>query len=294
MLGALLIEGALAMQRSIIAIAAVLFGMTSTAALADDSWALHGFGDTSIKNDYITPRGLVVTTDGVTIQSLNGLVLVSPYGFAIDAGTWVDINPGYNKHDNITSLNEFDYFVGISGNIAKGLKLGIEYSEFISGQPSVAFQNEHNLEFSLKYSDAGMNGITFNPYAKLFYAFAGKSSTVFAGKAGGTFDVEIGAVPTYKLGAITATVPTWITVGPKSYWARPGFTKDGNFGTFTTGLKLSTPVQLAKGPGLNVYAQVQYFHLINDNLVLAESFLNTDHAATRNKVEFGVGAGYGF
>jgi len=281
------------MRTSVFAIAAVIFGMTSSAALADptdNSWAIHGFGDTSVKNDYITPRGLVVTTDGVTVQSLNGLVLVSPYGFAIDAGTWVDINPGYNKHDNITSVNEFDYFVGISGDIAKGLKAGVEYSEFISGQPSVAFKNEHNLEFSLKYSDAGIGGFTLNPYAKLFWAFASKSSTVVTGKAGDTFDVELGAVPSYTMGAVTAAAPTWITVGPKSYWAGPGFTPHGNFGTFATGLKLSTPV-LKRA---TVYGQVQYFHLINDNLVLAESFLNTDHVAKRDKVVFGVGIGYGF
>ncbi len=285
------------MRTSVLTIAAVFFGMTSTAALADsggDQWALHGFGDTSVKNDYITPRGLVVTTDGVTVQSLNGLVLVSPYGFAIDAGTWVDINPGYNKNDNITSLNEFDYFVGISGNIAKGLKAGIEYSEFISGQPSVAFQNEHNLEFSLKYSDKGWSGFTLNPYAKLFYAFSSKSSTVVTGKAGGTFDVELGAVPTYSFGVVTASAPTWVTVGPKDYWAGPGFKKDGNLGTFQTGLKLSTPVPLAKGAGLTVYGQVQYYHAINDNLVIAETLLNPDHPFKRDRVVFGVGLGYGF
>jgi hypothetical protein len=285
------------MRASITAIAAVLFGMSSPVALADsdsEKWTVHGFGDTSVKNDYITPRGLVVTTAGVTVQTLNELVFVSPGGFAVNFGTWLDVNPGYNKHDNITALNEFDYMVGISGNIAKGLKAGIEYSEFISGQPSIAFQNEHNLEFSLKYADAGMSGFTFNPYAKLFYAFSSKSSTVVTGKAGDTFDVELGVVPTYKTGDVTFLAPTWVTVGPKTYWARPGFAKDGNLGTFATGLKVSTPSPLFKSPSINVYAQLQYFHLLNKNLVLAQSFLNTDQVAKRDKFVFGVGIGYGF
>jgi hypothetical protein len=282
------------MRTSICAIAAVLFGASSTAAMADtdDSWALHGFGDTSVKNNYITPRGLVVTTDGVTVQSLNGLVLVAPSGVAVHAGTWVDLNPGYNKISNKTAVNEFDWFVGIDGPITKNLKAGVELSQFISGQPKYAFKRETNIEFSLKYSDASKGGFTINPYAKLFWAVSSRSSTVVTGKAGGTFDVELGAVPTYKTGAVTLSAPTWITVGPKTYWARAPFATDGNFGVFSTGLKVSTPVPMVKG-GLSIYAQVQYYNLINNNLVIAESILNRG-MNDRSKVVFGLGVGYGF
>src|SRR3984957_19887177 len=34
--------------------------------------AVHGFNDLTFKNDYITPRGLLVTNKGFTIQSVNG------------------------------------------------------------------------------------------------------------------------------------------------------------------------------------------------------------------------------
>src|SRR6476646_12053708 len=35
--------------------------------------AIHGFGDVTFTNDYITPRGLLVTNTGLTTQILNGL-----------------------------------------------------------------------------------------------------------------------------------------------------------------------------------------------------------------------------
>ncbi|MET0179408.1 MAG: hypothetical protein ABW194_02855 [Novosphingobium sp.] len=265
----------------------------------DGGWDLSGFADISVKNDYVTPRGLVVTTEGATIQILNGVVAVSPGGVAFHAGTWTDINPGYSRADgNITAVNEFDFFFGVSGEIAPRLKAGVEYVQFISGQPSVAFQDERNIEFSLKYSDGAPDAaFTVNPYAKVFWAFDSKSSTVVLGKRGGTFDVELGAVPTYKTGNLTLSAPTWITVGPKSYWGSDsnralGIAVEGeNFGVFSTGLKGSVPLGILEGA--SAYAHVQYYHLINDNLVLAKALLNSG-ANDRDHVVFGGGLSFGF
>jgi len=273
---------------------AALLAVCSSVASADGGWALHGFGDVSVKNDYVTPRGLVVTTAGVTVQVLNGLVAVSPGGVAFHAGTWVDVNPGYSKADgNITAVNEFDYFFGVDYDIAPKLNLGVEYSEFISGQPSVAFKNEHNIEFSLKYKDSADKGFTVNPYGKLFWAAWGKSSTVVLGKAGHTFDIELGAVPTVTTGGITLSAPSWITVGPKTYWGK-GALKDGNVGVISTGLKASAPVPLfSSGAKASIYAFGQYYRLVNDNLVRAKAILNSgDHK--RNHVVFGAGLSVGF
>jgi hypothetical protein len=281
-------------MRTLYAITALVLGAMPALAAAEEaapSWSLHGFGEVSVKNDYVTPRGLVVTTAGATVQILNGLVLVSPSGVAFHAGTWTDINPGYSRADgNITAVNEFDFFFGVSGKIAKNLTAGVEYVQFISGQSSVAFQDERNIEFSLKYADAPDAKFSFNPYAKLFWAFDSKSSTVVLGKAGDTFDVELGMVPTYKAGNVTLSAPTWITVGPSSYWG-PG---DQNFGVASTGLKVSTPISFIKGgAGASIFASAQYFHLINDNLRDAKAILNSgDHK--RDHVVFGGGIGFNF
>lgn len=286
------------MRKTMLGISAIALCSVSGTAFAEDEagWSLHGFGDISLKTDYVTPRGLVVVDDGATVQVLNGLVAVAPSGISIYGGTWVDLNPGYNKAENITAVNEFDFFVGVSGKITPKLEASVEYIQFISGQPSVAFQDERNIEFSLKYHDGGEgSAIAINPYAKLFWAFDSKSSTVVLGKAGGTFDVELGAVPTVSLGAATLSAPTWITVGPKTYWGQKGDAiDDSNFGVFSTGLKGSVPLKIFNGSGASasLYAQVQYYHLINDNLEVARTILT--NSTGNDKVTFGVGVNFGF
>jgi len=280
-------------MRTKYAISALLLGMCSTMAAAEDAnWSLHGFGDVSARNDYVTPRGLVVTTSGWTTQVLGGLVLVAPNGVALTAGTWTDLNPGFSKKENTTALNEFDYFFGIDADVVENVNVGVQYVQFISGQPEFAFKTERNIEFSVKYKDGG-KPLSFNPYAKLFWAFSSKSSTVVLGKAGETFDIELGAVPTYAGDGFTLSAPTWVTVGPKTYWGT-GANKDGNVGVISTGLKASTPLTFIKGgAGANVYAFGQYYHLVNDNLVAAKALLNSgDHK--RDHVVFGVGLGFGF
>jgi len=285
------------MRKTLLGISALAaLAIASTAHAEDgDGWQLHGFGDISVKSDYVTPRGLVVVDDGATVQVLNGLVAAGPSGLAFHAGTWLDLNPGYNRAENITAVNEFDWFVGVSAPVAKGLTAGVEYSEFISGQPSVAFKPERNIEFSLKYADGGPDSkVTINPYAKLFWAVDSKSSTVVLGKAGDTFDVELGMVPTIKVGEGTISAPTWITVGPKTYWGKKGDAiDDSNFGVFSTGVKGSVPLKFFKGgASASLYAQLQYYHLINDNLQAARFILT--RSTGNDKLTFAAGISFGF
>jgi hypothetical protein len=304
-------------MRTIYGISALVLGAcSSVASAADGDWALHGFGDVVLKNDYVTPRGLVVTTAGETVQVLGGLVLVAPSGVAFHAGTWTDLNPdfkSYNGGANVTALNEFDFFAGIDKDLAKNLNVGVEYVQFVSGQPSKAFRTERNIEFSLKYRDGKPDlPYSINPYAKLFWAVGGKSSTVVMGKAGGTFDVELGAIPTWKGKRFTLAAPTWITAGPKGFWGAksnglyPIAKPDGNFGVFSTGLKLSTPLSFIKGAaGASIYASAQYYYLINDNLQAAKQLLSggVPNFATgkivggpdnRSHLVFGTGISFGF
>lgn len=271
-------------------LAAVLGSLLAGPACAE-GMELHGFGDLSVKNDYITPRGLHVTSDGTTIQALGGLVMAFPQdpgstitNVSVVVGSWVDFNPGH-KAPNTRTLNEYDWFVGVDANFGPKWKAGVQYVEFISGQS--AFETEKNVEFSLSYSD-GMTPVSINPYVKLFYSIDG-DSTVVTGKRGDTYDVEIGATPTLKLDPVTLSAPTWVTVGPESYWGA-----DGNVGVFSTGLKASLPLKLPETAGhWSVYAGYQYYHLVHDNLVLAQSILNRGKR-DRNLHLFQVGVGFGF
>jgi hypothetical protein len=276
-----------------------LVGLMAVLAAPSLAWSqsLHGFADVSLKNDYITPRGLVVTSHGSTIQALDGLVLdvpLDPKSIVPDisfvGGTWTDWNPGYDQTRNAESFNEFDWFIEADAKIGKDWKASVNYGQFIS--PQKAFATESNLEFALHFDDSAyLKAFSLQPYVKLFYAMSG-GSTVVVGKAGGTYDVELGISPSLDLHRynvpVVLSVPTWVTVGPTEFWGG-----GGNAGVFSTGLKASYAIPAPAAAGhWNVYAAYQYYNLVNSRLILAESLLNgkTD----RNLSLFSVGVGLGF
>src|SRR5260370_481673 len=141
------------------------------------------------------------------------------------------------------------------------------------------------------FDDGALTGsaVTINAYVKLFYAISG-SSTVVVGNQGNTYDVEIGMVPTLDLKKITGTpltiaAPTWVTVGPSSYWnggASAAVRSTGcgptttiepcslsNAAVVTTGLALKAPLDWLIPPRwgtLHRHGSLHHYHIINDSL----------------------------
>ena len=249
-------------------------------ASADPPLAIHGFNDLTVKNDYITPRGLLVSSNRFTTQILNGLVgdVFHDPGSPIDdvslvAGIWNDIDSGQNSL-TVGPWNEFDWFVGTNFEIQKIWTFGVSYVAFLS--PPGNFSAEHNVEFSLKLDDSALLApISLHPYVKLFYEFAGPS-VVVTGKGAGTFDVELGAVPTLDLHPYsvpaTLTAPTWVTVGPSDFWGG-----GGNVGVFSTGFTTTFPLDgVPKRYGSwNFHFGLQYYHEVNNKLLVAQTLLGT-------------------
>lgn len=287
-----------------------LFALASLATQAADAVpgsAIHGFGDMTFKNDYITPRGLLVTNQGVTTQVLAGLVFLTPGNTSIVAGVWNDINSDGAKYampSKVGAWNEFDYFVGLNWQATQALKLGVSYVVFLS--PPGVFETEHNVEFSASYKDP----YSLNPYLKVFWAVGG-DSTVVLGRRGDTFDVEIGAAPSYtfKSSGVTISAPTWITVGPSSYWCDSNAgaamfaasikgrgCADSNFGVFSTGLKASIPIT-AIGRQYGSWSfntGVQYYNVLNGSLVDAQALTVNSPKGYRNVIVPFAGFGFGF
>src|SRR6202171_5534636 len=169
-------------MRTVIAAGAISVGIAcgSAGALAADLTAvkaapaplppqpldIHGFFDLSFKNDYITPRGLLVSNTGLTTQILMGLVFdvyKNPGGFINDvsivAGGWNDL---WSKQGDfvfpngtreaVGAWNEFDWFVEGDFKFAQYWKFGVQYIEFIPPAhdlPTSFPRTERNLEFSL-------------------------------------------------------------------------------------------------------------------------------------------------
>lgn len=280
--------------------AATLLALAAAAALApcaaraDDPspLAIHGFGDFQLSNDYLTPRGLLVTNKGATIQVLDGLVFdfyhspSSPINdIALVAGIWNDIDTDQHAA-NVGAWNEFDWFIGPDFKIGQNLDLSIQYVQFIS--PPGNFNDEQNIETSLKFSDNLSSDFTINPYVKWFYAVSG-SSTVVTGAKGGTFDIEIGAVPALDLGSVKLSFPTWITVGPADYWGGTD-----NWGVFTTGIKATVPLDFVPSQlgHWSAHIGIQDYTMLNSELVRAQELVGTGRHW--NEVVFAGGFGYGF
>ncbi len=262
---------------------------------------IHGFVDVAIKNDYITPRGLVVTDTGVATQVLAGLGLdlyknPSPEQFvnkiSLIGFIWNDFWSKQHDH-KVGSWNECDWGLGVQSVVAKNWTVQAQYLEFLS--PPHYFKREQNVEFLLVYEDSDWKlPLQFKPYGKFFWAVDG-DSTVLLGKRGHTFDIELGLIPTMTFDPITITVPTWVTVGPASFWNGGNAllkAKDSNWGVFSTGLQLELPLSAIPKSYGNWYlrAGVQYYHLINDSLVRAEQIL-TGHS---HKNLYVASCGFGF
>lgn len=278
---------------------------------------IHGFFDVTFKNDYITPRGLLVTKTGLTTQVLMGLVLdlyKDPNGFinkvSFTGGTWNDL---WSEQHNpaVGAWNEFDWFLGADVVFARDWTFSAQYVQFLS--PPGNFRTETNAEFTLKYSDKGFGvlPIAINPYVRLWWAAAGDSNVV-VGDKGNTYYVEFGMVPTLDLNKygtpLVLTAPTWTSVGPSTYWNR-GVTGCGpsaftpcaasNQGVFSTGLKATVPLTFVPARLGKWYIDggVQYYYLINDSLLLAQTLTGTATsfaAAHRDVVVAYAGFGFGF
>lgn len=267
----------------------------------DETPSLHGFADVALKNFYATPRGLLVTDKGNTIQVLDGLVLdfarpsESFSDFALSAGSWTDFNPGYSS-GNTNAVNEVDLFVGATGTFFKYVKAGAQYVVFTS--PQRAFHDENNVELSLAFDDSDfLKPISIQPYIKYFRALSG-SSTVVTGQKGDTYDVEIGAIPKLDLHPysipLILTAPSWFTVGPTNYWGGTS-----NFGVVSTGLKATYPLDIIPSNYGHWYLDtgVQYYHELNPQLLLAQTLVGTAQPGTnehRNFFVWSVGFGLGF
>src|ERR1700722_11781555 len=262
---------------------------------------IHYFADVTFLNNYITPRGLLVTNTGLTTQILTGIAMdlyKDKAGFIND----ISVNGGassdlWSEQDDppVDSWNELDGWVGINVTFAQTGAFGAQYIEFIPPAADLATSFpaiEHNMEFSLAYDDTGWGfPIPIHPYVKLFYELQGPS-TVVLGKSGQTYDVEIGIVPTYDAKnasgmPLVFTAPTWITVGPSSYWNKNDGTTNkcgtlstapcalSNTGVFTTGLqgKLALDAVVPKRLGSwYVKAGGRYYHIFNDALLAAQEF----------------------
>lgn len=98
------------------------------------------------------------------------------------------------------------------------------------------------------------------------------------------------------------TAPTWLTVGPASFWNGGSLglkNKNSHFGVFSTGLNTKFPLHFIPSRLGNWYFSIggQYYYLINDNLLQAQTITLGIHSykhAHRNVGVASAGIGFSF
>ena len=275
---------------------------------------IHGFNDLVFKNYYITPRGLLETNKGLTIQVTNALILdvyhdKNPGSIINDVslmgGIWNDICTGVSNSFT-GGWVELDWFFQINVSFLNDWKFTAQFIQFVS--PPDAFRPENNTEFTLYYNDSKWGlPVVFNPYVRVWWEISGDSNIV-VGKRGNTGYVELGMIPTLDLSKYNCPVPlifsspTYISAGPPSYWngGKGALKKEkSHWGLVSTGLKLKIPLNFVPKRLGNWYFDCggQYFYLINDNLLQAQTFTipfsSIKHAQRNLLVGYG-GIGFEF
>jgi hypothetical protein len=276
------------------AVASVLAGQSAMAQAAPGS-AIHGSLDETLSNAYITPRGLLESYKGLSAFTTAGLStsVYSGGGFAKDVsvhvGTLFNL---YSRPNASTSgvFRELDWWAGTNLTLQDGVDLGVEFSQFVS--PKAAYTTDSNIEFSAVFPPLAVTpAFSVAPYGKLFWNASGASVTV-TGKEH-QFDVELGLHPVIDLSGenipLTLAFPTWVTVGPSDFWGG-----GGDFGVFTTGVTAKTPLSFipAQYGTWYVDAGAQYYHLINSELLTAETDLGVDRRRDVFVASGGIGFGF--
>jgi hypothetical protein len=140
---------------------------------------------------------------------------------------------------------------------------------------------------------------------------------VVLGKTGSTYRVSVGIAPTVsfmKSAGIPLTVsfPTWVTFGPSEFWNRQDGTTNfcgptttspcasSSTGYYSTGLQARLGLESFIPKRLGswyVKGGVQYYHLVNDSLLAAQTLVGsaaTFPTAKRDIVVGNAGVGFAF
>lgn len=265
---------------------------------------IHGFFNSPFKTAYVTPRGLVVQNAGLVWQPVVGLVFpigdVGVFkGLTFVGGIWNSVDTAESGNNPQTGAwDEMDLFFSLSANITKQIAMTFTYDPWLS--PPHAFSTEHNIDLKIAYDDSGLNmwgscGLSLNPYIDIWGAF-GNSSTVILGNTGGSGYVELGLVPTYTIKSIPdypirLAMPTYLQVGPRTYWAHAGL-PGGNIGVISTGLNASVPLPFipARYGFWHADTGITYDYLANTSLRDAGTLAsgNTNHNVVIGMLGFGV------
>ena len=246
-------------------------------------------------NEYVTPRGMIVRDEGLTIQPLL-LMFVPLYkgdsfinSVKLVGGVWNDFGTtGVSKHpaygsDPKTNWTEIDPIAGISVGFAKHYSLDVTYSAF--AEQILDIGTSHNLEVKLSLDDSEYLGaFALHPSFAYWQELQGKAtdadvpfnvfgpspnSGTFA-KPGPSYYFDVGIDPSYtfkNLAGLKIDAPCSVLLPNKRFYGEY-FGHSSVVGLVDLGLKATIPLDfMPAGYGhWSFHTGFKYQYYVDHNL----------------------------
>ena len=244
-----------------------LFAAASSPLLADDAAPpsrVHALVDIEGANEYLTPRGLIVVNQGLTLQPLV-LGFVNVYksdSFLNDVtfvpGVWADTatvpngpRPGFAYNEKLNPatgtysipdkgyLNELDPIFGLQTTFAKNFTLSWTYTAFISERGE--YPTSQHLETKLVYNDSDyLKAFALHPTVIYWQELENKATVRPVVGHGPSEYFDLGIAPSYTFDNLAklkleAPIRTLIPLDNRFY-GRSGI------GLYELGLKGTVPM----------------------------------------------------
>ncbi len=261
---------------------------------------VHALVNLEFADKYLTPRGMIVQNEGMTIQPLV-LGLINVYkaedSFINDVtlvpGVWADFatrplpkaSPVAAPRGN-TSFLEIDPIAGISVGFAKNFKLDVTYTAFAMQILDIPF-SEH-LETKLSYNDTELLGaFALHPYIIFWKELSGKSTAAQVpfgvprpqpgpgSLPGSSFYFDVGIAPSYTFESIGLKVelPCRVLLPEDDFYGEY-YADSSTVGLYELGIKGTIPLKfMPAGYGnWSFHAGFKYMSFEDDNLAGMQEF----------------------
>lgn len=245
-------------------------------------------------NEYVTPRGMIVRDQGLTVQPLflGFLNLYKGDGFitdlTLDAGVWndlgtkpVSVNPPYGSKPT-TPWTEIDPIAGFSVGLGKQFTLSVTYTAF--AEQILAIGTSQHLETKLAFDDTPyLKKFALHPYFLYWQELDGKATdadvpqAVFGPSAGSgshpapgsSHYFEVGVAPSYTLEkcGVKLELPLRMLLPDERFYGNY-YAKSSTIGILEAGVKISMPLKfIPQGYGhWSSHVGFKYMYFVDDNL----------------------------
>lgn len=237
---------------------------------------LHGLVGLTFSDKYLTPRGMIVQDEGLTIQPLLlGFLDVydgEPESFLSDitlvGGFWADYATDglpESAGGGDTHFVEIDPILGLSFGIGKNWKLDVTYTAFCMQILDIG--TSHHLETKLGYNDSELLGaFALHPYLIYWQELDKKATAAANFGVDSSFYFEIGVAPSVMLGDLKLEAPMRLLLPDDEFYGET-FGDSSTVALWEVGLKASLPIEMPPGYGFwTAHVGFRYMSFEDDNL----------------------------